>query len=282
MGRSPRWAAVAGGLLAGTLGLAPLSGAQTAPPIAALGQLTLVEQQVEQKGSDASWRKAVEGGPLSIGEDLRTGAEGVARIELPWMTLTVSPGSVLRFPDEFLLSAVLESGRAVVDAEEREALKLLTPEAEVRGKGRAVVRREGGRTLVSCLEGRFLVEGGGGAVRLAPGEGSVVASGRAPGSPQATPKPPAAGSLRPGRDCAYVAPGEALDLTWRSVAPAFAIEILPVGSDVVLLARDVDPPPARVTIPWGGAFRWRVAARDARGLEGIPSSDGRICVEIAQ
>ena len=114
--------------------------------------------QVEQKGSGTSWAAAVEGGPLSIGEDLRTGAAGVARIELPWMTLTLSPGSVVRFPDDFLLSAVLDSGRAVVDAEEREALKVVTPEAEVRGKGRAVVRREGGRTLVSCLEGAFLVE----------------------------------------------------------------------------------------------------------------------------
>jgi hypothetical protein len=281
MGRSLRPAAVAGGLLAGALGLAPSSWAQNAPAIAALGRLARVEQQVEQKGAGAGWRKAVEGGPLSIGEDLRTGAEGVARIELPWMALTVSPGSVLRFPDEFLLSAVLESGRAVLDAEEQEALKLVTPEAEVRGKGRAVVRREGGRTLVSCLEGGFFVESAGGAVRLTPGEGSVVASGRAPGAPQATPKPPAAGSLRPGRDCAYVAPGDPTELKWRSDAPAFAIEILPVGSDVVLIARDVGPPPARVAIPWSGAFRWRVAARDARGLEGEPSADGQICVEIA-
>jgi hypothetical protein len=280
MGRSPRPAAVAGGLLAAALGLPPSSGAQAAPA-AALGRLALVEQQVEQKGSGTRWAKAVEGGPLSIGEDLRTGAAGVARIELPWMTLTVSPGSVVRFPDDFLLSAVLDSGRAVVDAEEREALKVVTPEAEVRGKGRAVVRREGGRTLVSCLEGAFLVESDEGAVRLAPGEGSVVASGRAPGAAQATPKPPAAGSLRPGRDCAYVAPGEAIDLSWRSEDPSFVIEVRPVGSDVVLLARDVGPPPASVTIPWSGAFRWRVAARDGRGLEGVPSSDGQICVEIA-
>jgi hypothetical protein len=59
------------------------------------------------------------------------------------------------------------------------------------------------------------------------------------------------------------------------------IEVRPVGSDVDLLARDVGPPPASVTIPWSGAFRWRVAARDGRGLEGVPSSDGQICVEIA-
>jgi hypothetical protein len=254
---------------------------QSGPTAAVLGRLSLVEQQVEQKEARTSWRRAVEGGPLSIGEDLRTGTEGLARIELPWMTITVSPSSVLRFPDEFLLSAVLESGRAVLDANEHEALKVVTSEAEVRGRGRAVVRREDGRTLVSCLEGGFLVEGGGAAVRLAPGQGSVVTSGRAPGAPEATPRPPAAGSLRPGRDCAYVVPGEALDLGWRSEAPAFVVEVLPVGSEVVLIARDVGPPPAPLAIPWSGAFRWRVAARDARGLEGAPSADGQICVEIA-
>jgi hypothetical protein len=279
MGRRPRWAPVVGGLLA-ALGFVPSSRAQTALASAALGRLILVEPHVERKGPRAGWRRAVEGESLSIGEDLRTDAEGLARIELPWMTLTLSSGSILRFPDEFLLSAVLERGRIVLDAEEHEALKLVTPEAEVRGRGRAVVRREGGRTLVSCLEGGFFVEGGGGAVRLAPGEGSVVTSGRVPGSPQATPDPPPAGSLRPGRDCAYVAPGEAVELEWRSDAPAFVIEIQPVGSDVVLIARDVGPSPARVAIPWSGAFRWRVAARDAGGLEGRPSSDGQICVEI--
>ena len=29
--------------------------------------------------------------------------------------------------------------------------------------------------------------------------------------------------------------------------------------------RDVPAPPATIEVPWEGAFRWRVSARDARG-----------------
>jgi len=47
----------------------------------------------------------------------------------------------------------------------------------------------------------------------------------------------------------------------------------------VLLQRDVARPPARIEVPWEGAFRWRVSARDARGLEGVPSEDGFIAVD---
>ena len=47
------------------------------------------------------------------------------------------------FPTPFLLSASLEGGRALVEAQGRDALKVVTEEAEVRGQGRAVVRRQG-------------------------------------------------------------------------------------------------------------------------------------------
>jgi len=258
---------------------APVAAQSPAP---ALASLALIEQQVEQKEGERSWQKAVEGQALRIGEGLRTGPAGLARLELPWMVLTVSPSSTVRFPDDFLLSAELESGRVVVDAESREALKVQTAEASVRGTGRAVVRREGGRTLVSCLDGRFLVEGGGGAVWLDGGKGTVVASGRRPGAPVATPDPPAQKSLKPGLDPVYVTPGHPLELRWSGDAPAFQVEILPVGSDQVLIQRDVGPPPAELSIPWGGAFRWRIASRDDRGLEGRPSGEGQIAVELAE
>lgn len=75
-----------------------------------LARLSLVEQKVELAKSGAKWQAAVEGGPLQIGEALRTGPEAVARLELPWMALTLGPAATLRFPDEFLLSAVLEGG----------------------------------------------------------------------------------------------------------------------------------------------------------------------------
>jgi hypothetical protein len=33
-----------------------------------------------------------------------------------------------------------------------------------------------------------------------------------------------------------------------------------------------------MTIPWLGTYRWRVSSRDERGLEGVPSPFGYICV----
>jgi hypothetical protein len=43
--------------------------------------------------------------------------------------------------------------------------------------------------------------------------------------------------------------------------------------------RDVTTSPVKIEVPWEGAFRWRVSARDARGLEGVPSADGLIAVD---
>ncbi|HXK10116.1 MAG TPA: hypothetical protein VMT70_10755 [Vicinamibacteria bacterium] len=266
------------------LALAALASLVAAPPPAtaqgalSLARLSLVESTVERARKGGGWQAAAEGASLDVGEALRTGPTAVARLELPWMSLTLSPGSTLRFPDAFLLSATLEGGRALLEAQEREALKVVTAEAEVRGRGRAVVRREGRATLVSCLAGRFVVEGGDSSVTLAAGRGTVVASGRAPSPPEAVPAPPTQG-LWPDGDPVYVAPGETLELRWKADAPAYQVELLPVGSDVVLLQRDVAAPPARVAVPWEGAFRWRVSARDRRGLEGTPSADGLIAVD---
>jgi hypothetical protein len=245
----------------------------------ALARLSLVERKVELTGKGATWQAAVEGGPLQIGEALRTGPDAVARLELPWMALTLGPGSTLSFPDAFLLSASLEGGRALLDAQGRDALKVVTGEAEVRGRGRAVVRRQGRETLVTCLAGRFHVQGGESTVTLAAGRGTVVRAGRAPSAPEDVPAPPAAAGLWPGKDPAYTAPGEPLELRWKGDAPGYQVELLPVGSDVVLLQRDVAASPARIEVPWEGAFRWRVSARDGRGLEGTPSEDGLIAVD---
>lgn len=247
----------------------------------ALARLTYVENEVEARGA-SDWQSAIEGGGFDIGEQLRTGSDGVARLELPWMALSVSPDSVVRLPDEFFLSVVLEKGRAVLEAETHESLKLVTAESEVRGQGRAIVRREGQRTLVTCVTGRFLVEAGGRGVTLEPGRGTIVAAGRAPAPPEDTAAPPTEEALWPGLDPVYAEPGETLDLTWEADAPAFQIEILPVGLDYVLYQRDVGPPPYRVKIPWSGAFRWRVASRDARGLEGVPSREGLICIDLVR
>jgi len=273
--RPPSRPRLACGALAALL-LAPAAAA--AQGALALARFSLVERKVELAKKGATWQAAVEGGPLQIGEALRTGPEAVARLELPWMALTVSPGSTVRFPDAFLLSAALEGGRATIEAQGKDALKVVTAEAEVRGQGRAVVRRQGRDTLVTCLSGRFFVEGAGTAVTLAAGQGTLVRSGRAPTPPEAAPGPPAEG-LWPGSDPVYVAPGAPLELRWKGSAPAYQLEVLPVGSEVVLMQRDVTAPPATIEVPWEGAFRWRVSARDARGLEGVPSADGLIAVD---
>jgi hypothetical protein len=214
---------------------------------------------------------------LRLGERLRTGPEAVARIELPWMAFTVSPAAALLFPDQDILSTVLEQGRLALTAEAREILKVVTPEAEVRGRGRVVVRREGQRTLVTAISGRFTVEGAGQVVVLGPSKGTVVADKGRPLPPVETPDPPR--GLKPGNDPIYLAPGAPVDLRASTSSTSNQIEVLPVGSDVVLLQRDVGAPPWKLEVPWPGAFRWRVASRDARGLEGRPSADGPICID---
>jgi len=274
MGPSSRRARLVGGALATLLAAAASAAAQGAP---ALARLALAERKVEIARKGAAFQAAVEGGPVRVGEALRTGPDAVARLELPWMALTLAPGSTLRFPDAFLLAASLEDGRALVETRGHETLKIVTAEAEVRGQGRAAVRRQGRSTLVTCLSGRFLVQGAEKSVALSARRGTVVTAGRPPTAPEAVPAAPE--TLWPGKDPVYVAPGESLDLRWEGEAPAYLVELLPVGSDIVLLQRDVARPPARIEVPWEGAFRWRVSARDARGLEGVPSEDGFIAVD---
>jgi hypothetical protein len=243
-----------------------------------LARLTYVESEVET--GTGSWEEAVEGAGFDLGEGLRTGPEGVARLELPWMVISVGPGSELRFPDAHLLSVVLEAGRLVLEAESHPALKVTTAEAAVRGRGRAIVRREGERTVVTCVAGGFEVQGRDQGVSLTPGTGTVVRSGRPPTPAAPAPSPPREESLWPGRDPVFTGRNEPLSLVWEEGASAYHLEVLPVGADYVLLQRDVGPPPVPLRIPWRGAFRWRVAARDDRGVEGVPSAAGLICVDL--
>jgi hypothetical protein len=260
-------------LLAAPLAEGAATGSALAPPLA---RLSFVEHRVE-RSSNGAWQEAKEGTPLRLGERLRTAADALAHLDLPWMTMTLSPASTLAFPDEYVLSAVLEQGRMQLHAERSQILKLVTGEAEVRGQGWAVVRREGNTTLVTALAGRFLVEGAGKTVTLPPGTGTIVRKGKPPLPPQTLPEPP--DGLLPGSDPQFVAPGDTVSLSWTPRGATHQVEVLPVGSDDVLIQRDVGAPPWRVAIPWPGAFRWRVATRDERGLEGKPSAEGLICVD---
>jgi len=247
-----------------------------APAAAALARLSYVERKVEQ-GPPGSWREAREGGALQVGDQLRTAQDALLRVDFSWMAMTVSASSVIRFPEGPFLQTILDQGRVALLAERREMLKLLTDEAEVRGRGSVIVRRRDKDTLVSSLAGRFYVEGTGRALDVPAGSGTIVRAGQPPTAAVALPAPPE--ELAPGGDPVFVAPGELLHLRWKGRAASYHVELLAVGSETVLLERDVTVPELELAIRWPGAFRWRVASRDAGGLEGLPSGFGLICVD---
>lgn len=207
---------------------------------------------------------------------MRTGPNASARIEFPWTSVSLGGSSRLSVPASLVLSTVLDEGRVEQTAPSGEIVKLLTEEAQVRGEGRVVVRRHGGRTAVSSLAGSFRVEGTGRVVTLGAGEGTIVAAGSQPLPPR--PLPAAPTGLDPGDDPLYVQPDESITFRFESAGTAHHVQVLGIDSSQVLLERDIAGSPVTFAIPWQGTFRWRVAARDADGLEGPPSREGLVAV----
>lgn len=238
-------------------------------------RLTYVESLVERTASADDWTLARESTGFEFGERLRVVGPGLARLLFPWMSVTLGPDAKLTLPAKGVLALVLDRGRLAVDSPEREILRVATPEAQVRGTGRVVVRAEPGRTLVMAHRGRFEVLAAGSAVTLEAGRGTLVASGSRPSPARALPPPPR--ELTPGEDALYVRVGESAPLQWRGSAASHWIELLPVDNDDVLLQREAGAAALSLKIPWPGAFRWRASARDADGLEGLPSADGLVC-----
>ena len=157
--------------------------------------LSLVERKVELEKKGARWQAAAEGGPLQVGEAIRTGPDAVARLELPWMALTLSPGSTLRFPDAFLLSATLDGGRAA-----RRRARPRSAEARD-GRGRGARPGPRGRAPAGPLDARDLprrplLGRGDGQGRRAHARTRQRRDGR-----QARPARPATCSPRRGRAC---------------------------------------------------------------------------------
>jgi hypothetical protein len=236
------------------------------------------EGRLEQSAGRDSWRRVNEGVRVRTGDRLRTGPESTARVAFPWASVTVGPASVMAIPASIVLSAALQEGRLEQRGEGGDIIKLETAECLVRGRGRVVVRRQAAVTLVTVVEGRFRVEAGGQTLALSSGQGCRAKAG-SPATLQLIEKLPAAPQgLTPGVDPFYVTTDTPLSLAWDGSAPAFHVQILPVGSDEILLARDVTTPSLRVQIPWLGTYRWRVSARDGQGLEGVPSVEGHLCV----
>jgi len=190
------------------------------------------------------WARAVgkPGDSVRTGDRLRTAPDGVARFDLPWMSVTAGPATVMHIPAEVVLSIVLGEGRAELEACGRDIVKVRTAEAEIRGSGRIVVRRERERTLVMAMamEGTFRVEASGETVVLLAGQGTVVRDGEAPRPAQTLPEAP--GRLRPGADALYVPSGQPATLNWSPAAASSHVQVMALGSDEVLIAqRHGDP-----------------------------------------
>ena len=223
----------------------------------------------------SSWRRLVAGDRLRTGDTFRTSEDATARLDFPWMTVTLGASTLLTIPSSTVLSTVLEQGRAEFAGPGRDIVKIRVGDGEVRGGGRLVLRRSVGRTSATALEGAFRVRSAGRTVEIKGGQGTVVMDGRPPETP--TPLPAAPRGLQPGKDPVYVRAGQPVDLRWTAGGPSHRVEILALQTDEVLLAREVGAPPLRVEIPGLGTYRWRVSTRDARGLESPPSADGLIC-----
>ena len=256
-------------LLASASGVAAQEKAQVAT-------LEFVEGIVERSGSDGIWVDAVEGSPFRLGDELRTGDGALAYLAFPWMTLQLGSSTEFQVPDSLVLSAVLKRGRMEPIGTGGGIIKLVTEEAQIRGEGRIVVRREGDATMLTVRKGTFQVTTAGGRIVLEEGHGLRIESGGAPASALELATAPV--ELSPAEDPAYATVAQPVALHWSANQAAYYVEVLPLHTEQVIRAIDAAQSPVNLAIPWVGTFRWRVAARDANGVEGQPSDEGLITV----
>ena len=258
---------------------APAPPAPPRPPGAgiAIGDLVWAAGDIERAElpQKSSWRRLAAGDKLRTGDTFRTSDDATARLDFPWMAVTLGSSTMLTIPSSTVLSTVLEQGRAECTGPGRDIVKIRVGEGEVRGGGRLVLRRSVGRTSATVLEGAFRVRAAGRTVEIKGGEGTVVMDGRPPEAPASLPAAPR--GLHPGRDPAYVRLGQSVELRWTGGGRSHRCEILALKTDEVLFGLDVGGPPVRVEVPWLGTYRWRVSTRDASGIESPPSAAGLIC-----
>ena len=273
-------AALIGALLAAPEALRPEPKGPSKPASSAgiaVATLAYADNLVEkQAANEQGWRKLQEGERLRTGDRVRVGPDAIARFEFAWMFLTAGPDTTLHIPAERILSAVLDAGRAELRAPGQQIVKVRTGDAEIRGEGRVVVRREKTLVAVMAMDGTVRVEAAGKTEVLQAGEGSVVEDGQAP--EDVIGLPPGPEGLWPGPDPVYVKKGQSVRLNWSPKGAGHHLQILSIDSSDPLLARDVGPAPYPITIPWLGTYRWRVATLDEKGLEGRSSALGYICV----
>ena len=241
-----------------------------------IGRVAIIGSRAERSSNGRDWTELADGTLLRTGERIRTDERTLARFDVGWAKLVLSPSSEIEIPPSKVLSIRLESGHLEQTSEGDDIVATRTPECLVRGRGYVVVRREAETTAVSVRVGRFRIDAAGRAGNLDPGTGLLVRRGQPP-SP-ARPLPPAPEGLVPGPDPLYVERNAPVRLEWRSAEQTHRIELLAVGADALVTQTSAGPSPAEVTVPWPGTYRWRVVALNSDGLESLPSRSGLLCV----
>jgi len=223
------------------------------------------------------WQRTTRGDALRTGDAVRTTASALARVEFPWMDVTLGPGATLSVPPKAVLSTVLEEGRAEFSGPGRDIVKIEVGRGEVRGGGRLVLWKTGDRTSATALGGAFRVRSGERTVEIKAGQGTFLVDGQPPAPATALPASP--DRLKPGAEVGYVRSGHPVELRWTPAGGSTQhhVELLALEREEVLLARETGGSSLQLQIPWLGTFRWRVSARDGRGLESRPSAPGIVC-----
>jgi hypothetical protein len=245
-------------------------------PAAPVASVRILDGTVE-RGQGTSWRSADREFRIAPGEVLRTSRDGAALLTFPWMHIVVADDTVVGLTPSTVLSATLERGRIQEQATAGDILKVVTAEAEVRGRGDVVVIRSASPALtrVSALRGWFRVKSPRGMLSLDGGQAAVIGPDAAPEMVE-LPAPPT--GLNPGSDPVYVPQGRNTRLAWTGSARRYRVQVLSLEGDEFVLSREVSGSSVEVPGRWLGTFRWRVSALDERGVEGAPSAPGLICV----
>jgi hypothetical protein len=249
-----------------------LAGAAGVP----IGRITVVGSRAERSLNGRDWSEIADGALLRTGDRIRSDDRTLARIDVGWVSLVLSPSSEIEIPPSKVLSFRLERGRLQQTSEGEDIVTMRTSECLVRGRGHIVVRREAQTTAISVRVGRFRIDAAGAVASLDPGFGLLIRRGQPPSAPR--PLLPAPDGLVPGPDPLYVERNEPVHLEWHSSAQLHEVELLAVGTETLVQQTNVGTSPAALTVPWPGTYRWRVVARDADGLESLPSRSGLLCV----
>jgi hypothetical protein len=246
----------------------------------------------------ATWSPLSPGNELAQGDWIQTAGDAFARIELfSGSMLDVEPSSVVVLEEESdgdvkehgvgLVS--LRSGRVRGVVEEKEAkpheVVVKTPSgksvriAPVSGTGELAYRvaaEENGDLELAISRGRATVKAADGAsVTLAKGEAQAVKAGRLQGEVIALPNPPE--PVPPSKE-AIISASRPVELRWKEEPHArYRIQIAEDETFRRLIVDEtVDSPAFSFKPPKGGAYAWRVAAKNERGSEGDFSSPEKL------